>query len=197
MKAQDERKRVASSIASASEAIRWVRLSSPVSGSCRDSFSKLLVAGMAFIVDADDALGTRRLAVGTGEPAAGFLDPEHRLADAGAHAIFDPVRRALAAVRRRRMSQRVGADRARTARSVLKIRRRSPATPAGCPGKPRRHDRSRRLRRSRCPRRKPPGRARPGCSKLAEERMSRSPRFGTLPGDSTIARIMPCFRHRP
>ena len=39
MKAQVERKRWVSSIASASAAIRWVRLSSPVSGSWRDSFS--------------------------------------------------------------------------------------------------------------------------------------------------------------
>jgi hypothetical protein len=39
MKAQAERKRVFSSIASASAAIRWVRLSSPVSGSCRVSFN--------------------------------------------------------------------------------------------------------------------------------------------------------------
>ncbi|MGY3132711.1 hypothetical protein ACVWZM_003393 [Bradyrhizobium sp. USDA 4501] len=39
MKAQEERKRAHSSIVSASEAIRWVRLSSLVSGSCRDSFS--------------------------------------------------------------------------------------------------------------------------------------------------------------
>src|SRR5882724_6291667 len=39
MKAQEVRKRVHSSMVSASEAIRWVRLSSLVSGSCRDSFS--------------------------------------------------------------------------------------------------------------------------------------------------------------
>ena len=38
MKAQEVRKRVVSSMASASAAIRWVRLSSPVSGSCRDNF---------------------------------------------------------------------------------------------------------------------------------------------------------------
>ena len=59
-------------------------------------FQELLVAGVAFVVDADDALGARRLAVGAGEPAAGFLDPEHRRGGAGPHAIFDPVGRAVA-----------------------------------------------------------------------------------------------------
>ena len=41
-------------------------------------FQQLLVAGVAFIVDADDALGARRPAVGAGKPAAAFLDPELR-----------------------------------------------------------------------------------------------------------------------
>ncbi len=40
---------------------------------------QLLFAGMALIIHADDALGARRPAVGTCEPAAGLLDPEHRL----------------------------------------------------------------------------------------------------------------------
>ena len=39
MKADDERKRAVSSTASASDATRWVRLSSPVSGSCRASLT--------------------------------------------------------------------------------------------------------------------------------------------------------------
>ncbi|MGY4423681.1 hypothetical protein ACVWY2_006130 [Bradyrhizobium sp. JR6.1] len=37
---------------------------------------ELLVAGMPFIVDANDALHARRLAVGAGKPAAGLLDPD-------------------------------------------------------------------------------------------------------------------------
>src|ERR1041385_8805256 len=128
MKAKDERNRMASSMASASAAIRWVRLSSPVSGSCRDSFNncssrawrslsrrtmpctraglpsapakphgfldgfgqrsnqmgavelarqrivprqfqQLLFAGMALVVEADNALHARRFAVGAGETA--------------------------------------------------------------------------------------------------------------------------------
>ena len=38
---------------------------------------ELFVAGVALIVDADDALRARRLAVGPGKPATGFLDPDH------------------------------------------------------------------------------------------------------------------------
>ena len=72
---------------------------------------QLFVAGVAFIVDADDTLGALRPAVGTSEPAAGFLDPEHRLGGRGAHAVFDPVGGAFAALRGRRMKQRIGADR--------------------------------------------------------------------------------------
>ena len=56
---------------------------------------QLLVAGVALVVDADDAVGARRLAVGAGEPAAGFLDPEHGRGGGGPHAIFDPVGRRL------------------------------------------------------------------------------------------------------
>ena len=40
-------------------------------------FQQLLVAGVPFVVDADNALRARRPAVGAGEPAAGFLDPQH------------------------------------------------------------------------------------------------------------------------
>ena len=61
-------------------------------------FDQLLVAGVAFVVDAHDALRARRLAVGAGEPATAFLDPQHRRGGAGPHAIFDPVGRAVAAV---------------------------------------------------------------------------------------------------
>ena len=104
---------------------------------------QLLVAGVAFIVDADDALRARRPAVGAGEPAAGFLDPEHGLGGRGPHAIFDPVGRAFAALRGRRMSQRIGADRSAPARSAWKTPRRWRATPAGYRKTPRSRDRSR------------------------------------------------------
>jgi hypothetical protein len=59
---------------------------------------ELLVTGVAFVVDADNALNARRLAVGAGKPAAGFLDPLHGGGGIGAHAIFDAVGRALSAV---------------------------------------------------------------------------------------------------
>ena len=75
---------------------------------------QLLVAGVAFIVDADDALRARRLAVGAGEPAAGLLDPDHGRGGRGPHAIFDPVGDAFAAARRRGLAKRVGPDRTRT-----------------------------------------------------------------------------------
>ncbi len=65
---------------------------------------ELLVTGVAFVVDADNTLDARRLAVGTGEPAAGFLDPEHRRGRRGPHAIFDPVGHALTAARGRRLA---------------------------------------------------------------------------------------------
>ncbi len=74
---------------------------------------QLLVAGVAFVVDADNALDARRLAIGAGEPAAGFLDPEHLVGGRGPHAVFDPVGRAFAALRGGRMTKRVGPDRAR------------------------------------------------------------------------------------
>ena len=73
---------------------------------------ELFVAGVALIVDADDALHLRRPAVEPGKPAAGFLDPEHRRGGRGAHAVFDAVGRAGAAMGRRRMAERVGPDRA-------------------------------------------------------------------------------------
>ena len=121
---------MASSIASASAATRWVRLSSPVSGIVPRQPHQLLVAGVALVVDADDALRARRLAVGAGKPAAGLLDPEHRRRGRGPHAIFDPVGDAVAAARRRGLAERVGADRRATARSAWRSRRRWPAPPA-------------------------------------------------------------------
>ena len=77
---------------------------------------QLLVAGVALIVDADDALRARRLAVGACEPAAGFLDPDHGRRGRGPHAIFDPVGGAVAAARRRRSGERV--DRIERAGSI-------------------------------------------------------------------------------
>ena len=73
---------------------------------------ELLVAGVALIVDAHDALGAPRPAVGPGKPDPGLLDPDHRHRCGGAHAIFDAVRHALIGPRRWRMGQRVVADRA-------------------------------------------------------------------------------------
>ena len=71
---------------------------------------ELLVASVALIVDANDALHTRRLAVGAGEPAAGLLDPQQRRRGRGAHAIFDAIRHTAVAMGRRRMHQRFAAN---------------------------------------------------------------------------------------
>ena len=108
---------------------------------------QLLVAGVALVVDADDALRARRPAVGAGEPAAGFLDPDHGRGGRGPHAIFDPVgrrprRRAPAANGRARRS-----GSSAPARSAWQTPRRSPAPPAEYRERPRRHCRSRRWRR--------------------------------------------------
>ncbi|MGY2931632.1 hypothetical protein ACVWZ6_001234 [Bradyrhizobium sp. GM6.1] len=59
---------------------------------------QFLVAGMAFIVDADGADRTHRATVGAGEPAAGLLDPDHGIGGAHAHAVLDPVGRAVGAM---------------------------------------------------------------------------------------------------
>ena len=72
---------------------------------------ELFVAGMALIVDTDDALRARRLAVGSGKPAAGLLDPDHGRGGRGPHAIFDPVGDLFAAPRRPRLRERLGPDR--------------------------------------------------------------------------------------
>ena len=138
MKAQVERKRWASSIASASAATRWRAVELAGQGIVARQLHELLVAGVALIVDADDALHARRLAVGTGEPAAGLLDPEYRRRGRGAHAIFDPIRRAVAAMDRRRKRQRLGPDRALRLDQPGKFRLRSPAPPPGYRGIPRR-----------------------------------------------------------
>ena len=72
---------------------------------------ELFVAGMALVIDTDDALRAHRLAVGSGKPAAGLLDPDHGRGGRGPHAIFDPVGDVFAAPRRRRLSERLVADR--------------------------------------------------------------------------------------
>ena len=72
---------------------------------------ELFVAGMALVVDADDALRPHRLAVGPCKPAAGLLDPDHGRGSGGPYAIFDPVGDAFADPRRRRLSKRLVADR--------------------------------------------------------------------------------------
>ena len=95
-------------------------------------FHQLLVAGVALVVDADDALRARRLAVGAGEPAAGFLDPDHRRGGRGPHAIFDPVGDALAAARRRRFGPAPRSGSSAPARSAWRTRRRWPALPREC-----------------------------------------------------------------
>ena len=68
---------------------------------------ELFVASMAFVVDADNALGARRLAIGAGKPATGLLDPDHGSRRTGSHAIFDPVRRTAAAMHRRQLGKRL------------------------------------------------------------------------------------------
>ena len=145
---------------------------------------ELFVAGVTFVVDADDALRARRLAVGAGKPGTGFLDPEHGRRRAGPHAIFDAVRRAVAAMDRRRLGKRIERGSRASARSVWRIPPRSTARQPEYPGTPRRHGRSNEARRLRYPRQRRPGRAKPGWSRFAAGRMSRSPRFGTWPGDS-------------
>ena len=82
---------------------------------------ELFVAGVALVVEADNALRARRLAVGPCEPGAGFLDPQHRQRCAGPHAIFDPIGRAVAAARERRRAQRVGPDRAHRLDQLCKL----------------------------------------------------------------------------
>ena len=61
-------------------------------------FDKLLVAGVALVVDPHNALDAHRSAVGAGKPAAGLLDPLHGCGRIGPHPVFDAVGRALAAL---------------------------------------------------------------------------------------------------
>ena len=154
---------------------------------------QLLVAGVALIVDADDALRARRPAVGTGEPAAGLLDPEHRL---GTSRSARHIRSGRACPRRHARaascasaSERIVSARARSAwktpRRLASDGRRdigkhragviAPGDGVGCdvPDEGRLAERGQ------------DGRG------FAEVRMSRSPRFRTLPGDSRSARILP------
>ena len=98
-------------------------------------FQQLFVAGVAFVVDADDTLRARRPAVGAGEPATGFLDPDHGGGGRGPHAIFDPVGDAFDAARRTRFGQARRTGSSAPARSAWRTRRRSPALPAGMSGK--------------------------------------------------------------
>ena len=72
---------------------------------------ELFVAGVTLVVDTDDALRARRLAVGPRKPATGLLDPDHGRRGRGPYAIFDPVGDAFVAPRRRRLSERLVADR--------------------------------------------------------------------------------------
>ena len=72
---------------------------------------ELFVAGVALVVDTDDALRAHRLAVGPCKPATGLLDPDHGRGGRGPYAIFDPVGDAFVAPRRRRLSERLVADR--------------------------------------------------------------------------------------
>ena len=142
-------------------------------------FYELLVAGVAFVVDPDNALDAHRPAVGAGKPAAGLLDPLHGCGCIGPHAIFDPVRRAVAALGGGRGDQAHRSGPSAAARSGLKTPRRWPAARAEYREKRRRHARSRPGCRSRYPRQKRPGRARRGWLRPGEELGSRSPRFGT------------------
>ena len=99
MKAQDERKREASSIGLCQRSDQMGAIEFAGQGVVARQFQKLLVAGVALVVDADDAMGARRPAVGAGEPAAGLLDPEHRRRGSGPHPVLDPVGHAIAAAR--------------------------------------------------------------------------------------------------
>src|SRR3954454_22411791 len=72
---------------------------------------ELFVAGVALVVDTDDALHAHRLAVGPCKPATGLLDPDHGRGGRGPHAIFDPVGDAFAAPRWSRLGERLRPDR--------------------------------------------------------------------------------------
>ena len=190
MKAHEERKRAHSSIVSASEAIRWVRLSSPVSGSCRDSFTNCSSRAWRSLLTRTTPCAR------AGRPSApANQQPVSSIQITGAeveapHAIFDPVGHALAAPRGCRLAECIGSDRALRLDQLGELRAACERSPAGCPEKSRPRCRSRQSRRSRDPRRKSLARARRGCWRLAGQRASSLPRFGTPPGDSSCLRIV-------
>ena len=90
MKAKDERKRAASSMGFGEGGHQMRTIEFAGHGIVLREFQQLFVAGMAFVVDADDALRPPA-GPGIGEPAAGLLDPDHGGSGRGAQAIFDPV----------------------------------------------------------------------------------------------------------
>ncbi len=76
-KPHEERSRIASSSMALSMSIRCRRFISPVSTSKRARWASSLLALVAFVDDAHDAMGAPRLAVRAGEPASGVLEPQH------------------------------------------------------------------------------------------------------------------------
>ena len=192
MKAQEVRKREASSMASASDADQMGAVEFTGQGVVARQFQQLLVAGVAFVVDADDALGARRPAVGAGEPAAGFLDPEHRRRGSRS---ARHIRSGRARRRRRARASEWPSASERIARAgSISFENSAPLA----------SDSRRNIRKNRseliAPDHRVGGdvphegglaeRSEDGRS-LRKQRMSQSPRFGTRPGDSLPARIVP------
>ena len=190
---------MASSIASASAAIRWVRLSSPVRDRAATA-STVARRGRGVRCRCRTIPWAR-----TGLPSApANQQPDSSIQStgagrAGAHAILDPIRHAIAAIRWRMAASASARIDARPARSVCANSRRSPATPPGYPGKtdadvigpgdgvareiPDKRGLAERTGQDRS-------------MALRQERMSRSPRFGTLPviltsKDSAVPRRRP------
>ena len=156
-------------------------------------FQQLLVAGVAFVVDADNAMGARRPAVGAGEPAAGFLDPEHRRRGRGR------ARRIRSGRARRRRRAPAANGRARPTRieraGSISLENSAPlaSASAGISGKtevsmiaPDHRVGGDVPDEGGLAERSEDGRS------LRKQRMSRAPRFGTLPGDS-LPKDSACF----
>ena len=195
MKEKDERKRVASSIASASAAIRRVRLSSPVKRIVPRQLQQLLVAGVTFVVDADDAVGARTACRRRRRTSGRF--PRSR----APARTCESARRTRSGRARRRRCRRPTNGRARPsgpsapARSVLRIPRRWPAPQPEYPANTAAPD---------APGHRVAGDVPDECGlaerskdaiELRKERMSRTPRFRTVPGDSRTRRsIVGLFR---